>query len=68
MTWADYEECYKEALLILKQSGLKVGTPHVEKGKKRLCPIDGEPTDDLGVLSRAFGEAVAVRIFGEDIT
>lgn len=67
MTSAEYDERYREALLLLQQAGVKVGTPESKSGMMRLCPLDGEPTNDLGVFRRAFGDEVALEILGEAI-
>jgi hypothetical protein len=67
VTWVDYEECYREALTLLIERGLKVGTPFRNADGKRSCKVSGETMADLEILTRAFGERVALQIFGERI-
>jgi hypothetical protein len=68
MTWAEYQDCYREALILLNEQGLIEGKPSIDPHGLRSCPVSGEALGDLEVLRRAFGDTVALKILGERIT
>jgi len=59
----DYEDCYAEALRILRGKYDSVGLPYRKNGE-RVCDVETLKADDLTVFMLAWGSEVAHQIEG----
>ena len=61
MTSEEYEGCYREALLLLREIYENVGEPYQKDGQ-RVCRIETLAIDDHTVFLLAWGSRVAEQI------
>ena len=61
MTNEEYEDCYREAILLLQQKYESVGAPYQKDGQ-RVCQIETLVIDDHTVFLLAWGPKVAYQI------
>jgi hypothetical protein len=62
----EYEDCYAEALTILREKYDSVGVPYRNEDGERVCDVETLHADDLTVLMLAWGAETAHQIRGND--
>jgi hypothetical protein len=61
MTGEEYEDCYREALLLLQEKYDSVGSPYQKDGQ-RVCQVETLVIDDHTVFLLAWGPEIAQQI------